>query len=368
MSDRRKLTDAEQLDWLRLLRSERIGPTTFIQLLQRFGSAAAALTALPDLARRGGRGALRICSHETARVEIERLAALGTRLIGRFEPDYPEALAALDDAPPLLAVRGEADLLGRRIIAIVGARNASANGVRFAHQLAGELGAAGFVVISGLARGIDAAAHRGSLKSGTIAVMAGGIDVVYPPENQSLYDEIIAHGVAVSEMPPGLVPQARHFPQRNRIVSGLAHGVVVVEAALKSGSLITARLALEQGREVFAVPGSPLDPRARGSNDLLRHGATLVETAEDVLRSLDQMAARHAAPPSAPTEFMAPEAGPDVDSALPKVLEKLSPAPTQVDEIIRQCQLPAPVVHTVLLELELGGRLIRHPGSKVSII
>lgn len=368
MSARALLTDPERRDWLRLMRSERVGPISFFQLLKRFGSAAAALEALPELARRGGRSALKVASVAAVDRELERLAALDTRLIGRFEPDYPEALAALDDAPPLLAVRGNTTLLRRRMIAIVGARNASANGMRLARQLAADLGAAGLIVVSGLARGIDAAAHRGALPSGTVAVMAGGVAVIYPAENTALFEEVVAHGVVVSEMPPDFEPQARHFPQRNRIVSGLAVGAVVVEAALKSGSLITARLALEQGREVFAVPGSPLDPRARGSNDLLRRGAVLTESAEDVLSGLG-VAAAPSPKPLPPQQFDGPAASEfEVDSALPKVVEKLGPAPTQVDEIVRQCQLPAAAVHMVLLELELAGRLARHPGNMVSLI
>jgi DNA processing protein len=366
VAGRRALTDAERRDWLRLIRSERVGPITFFQLLKRFGSAAAALEALPELAQRGGRTRLKICDVAAADRELDRLAALGARFIGRFEPDYPEALAAVEDAPPLLSVRGRADLLQRRVVGIVGARNASANGVRLARQLAADLGATGFVVASGLARGIDAAAHRGALASGTVAVMAGGVDTIYPPENTGLFEEIVAQGAVVSEMPPGLEPQARHFPQRNRIVSGLSLGVVVVEAALKSGSLITARLALEQGRDVFAVPGSPLDPRARGSNDLLRRGAILTESAEDVLQELGQT---QATPVKSLIENESKPAAPapvDVDSALPKVLEKLGPTPTQVDEIVRQCQLPTAVVHMAILELELAGRLVRHPGNMVS--
>jgi DNA processing protein len=353
------------LDWLRLMRTERVGPITFFQLLSRFGSAAAALDALPELAQRGGRKTLKVYNVDAAKEEIARLKVLGAQLLGRFEPGYPESLAALDDAPPLLCVRGNAELLGGRIVAIVGARNASANGVRLARQLASELGSAGLIVVSGLARGIDAAAHRGALATGTIGVMAGGVDVIYPAENTALYDEIAGQGVLVSEMPPGFQPQARHFPQRNRIVSGLASGVIVVEAAMKSGSLITARLALNQGRDVFAVPGSPLDPRARGSNDLLRNGATLTETAEDVLRSLAPAFHR---PPSQVSE--PPPLAIDFEEKIvtPKVLDKLGPTPTQVDEIIRQCQLPPAVVHSVLLELELGGRLTRHPGNMVSII
>lgn len=365
MSTNRPLSDRERLDWLRLIRSDNVGPITFGQLLRRFGSAAEALAALPDLARRGGRKSLRVGAQDAAEAEIEKLHAVDARLIARCEPDYPPALAALDDAPPLLSVRGRIEILSRRSIGIVGARNASANGIRFARQLAGELGGAGLSVVSGLARGIDAAAHRGALGTGTVAVLAGGVDVVYPAENQGLYEEIIAQGAVISEMPPGLQPQARHFPQRNRIVAGMSLGVVVVEAALKSGSLITARLALEYGREVFAVPGSPLDPRAKGSNDLLRQGATLTESAEDVVQALGAPAG--IAPVTAPGAAPQPTDS-DIESALGKVLEKLGPTPTPVDEIIRQCHLPPPVIHMALLELELAGRLTRHPGNLVSLI
>jgi DNA processing protein len=365
LSTGRPLSDRERLDWLRLIRSDNVGPVTFGQLLHRFGSAAEALAALPDLARRGGRKSLRVSTQETAEAELEKLQAVDARLIARCEPGYPPALAALDDAPPLLAVRGRIEILTRRTVGIVGARNASANGIRLARQLAGELGGAGLGVVSGLARGIDAAAHRGSLATGTVAVLAGGVDIVYPVENQGLYEEIVAQGAVISEMPPGLQPQARHFPQRNRIVAGMALGVVVVEAALKSGSLITARLAGEYGRDVFAVPGSPLDPRAKGSNDLLRQGAILTESADDVVQALGVPAGMAAMP--------APEPAPqptdlDIESALAKVLEKLGPAPTPVDEIIRQCHVPASVVHMALLELELAGRLTRYPGNLVSII
>lgn len=370
MSDpRRTLSDAERRDWLRLIRTENVGPITFYQLLRRFGSAAAALDALPDLARRGGRKApARIASISDVEAELERAAKLGARLIARGEPGYPSALAAIDDAPPLLFVRGRAEALTRRMVAIVGARNASANGVRFARQLATDLGKAGLLVISGLARGIDTGAHVGGLASGTVAVMAGGVDVIYPPENEGLYREILKDGAVVSEMPPGLSPQARHFPRRNRIVSGMSVGVVVVEAALNSGSLITARLALEQGRDVFAVPGSPFDPRARGTNGLIRQGATLTESAEDVLAGLGHAAQPlEAAPPRLPERDLA-EALPDkeVDSARSRVLEKLGASPVPVDEIVRQCQLAPSVVLTVLLELELAGRLTRHPGNQVS--
>jgi DNA processing protein len=364
LSTSQPLSDRERLDWLRLIRSDNVGPVTFGQLLRRFGSAAEALAALPDLARRGGRKTLHVCSADAAEAEIDKLAAADARLIARCEAEYPPGLTAVDDAPPLLAVRGQIEILRQRSVGMVGARNASANGIRFARQLATELGASGLAVVSGLARGIDAAAHRGSLVTGTVGVLAGGVDIVYPAENQGLYEEIVARGAVVSEMPPGLQPQARHFPQRNRIVAGMALGVVVVEAALKSGSLITARLALEYGREVFAVPGSPLDPRARGSNDLLRQGAVLTESADDVIQALGAPAGMG----PMPTPAAAPQpADSDIESALSAVLEKLGPAPTPVDELIRQCHLPPPVIHMALLELELAGRLTRHPGNLVSL-
>ena len=364
------LTDRERRDRLRLIRSEGVGPVTFFQLLSRFGNATAAIEALPDLARRGGRASPpRIRSAAEAEAEIEGVSRLGARLVAQGEPEYPHALAAIEDAPPLLCVRGRLDALQRRMVAVVGARNASANGVRFARQLAAELGEAGLVVVSGLARGIDTAAHRGALASGTVAVMAGGVDVIYPPENDGLYAEILEAGAIASEMPPGLKPTERHFPRRNRIVSGMAVGVVVVEAAMRSGSLITARLAGEQGREVFAVPGSPLDPRARGSNNLIRQGAILVESAADVLEALGG-AIRAPAERSAPrleaplAEALPAEAG--LLTAHEQVAAKLGPSPVPVDEIVRQCQLAPAVVLTILLELELAGRLTRHPGNQVS--
>lgn len=283
----RELNPSEKLDWLRLIRTENVGPVTFYQLLRRFGSAAAALEALPGLARTGGRRApLALFPRAAAERELARLAEAGARLLAWGEPDYPEALAAVDDAPPLVALRGRAELLHRPIIAIVGARNASANGRRLARDFAGELGRHGFCIASGLARGIDAAAHTGALAIGTVAVLAGGVDIVYPEENAELYAAIAEHGAVIAEPAIGTEPQARHFPRRNRIISGLSLGVLVVEAAARSGSLITARFALEQGREVFAVPGSPLDPRCRGSNDLIRRGATLAETIDDILPQL----------------------------------------------------------------------------------
>jgi len=360
------LSDSERIDWLRLARTPNVGPATFAQLLARFGSAAAALAEVPGLARRGG-GALTVPDKEEVRRELDTLAGLGGRLIACIEPDFPPGLAALDVPPPAIAVLGHAVLLRREMIAMVGARNASALGRKLAQRLAADLGAAGLVVVSGMARGIDAAAHEGALGTGTCAVVAGGIDVIYPSENAWLYDRLKAEGVIVSEMPLGEPPQARHFPRRNRIVSGLARGVVVVEAAESSGSLITANFALEQNREVFAVPGSPLDPRAKGTNRLLRQGATLTETAEDVLAVLRPILGgefREAAhgPDASPQELSESE----IDRVRIAVLEALGPAPVRVDELIRLCGSPAPTVLAVLLELELAGKLARHPGNQVS--
>ncbi|MGH7090654.1 MAG: DNA-processing protein DprA, partial [Stellaceae bacterium] len=293
------------------------------------------------------------------------------QLVAWGEPLYPAALAAVEDAPPLLSVLGRADLLSRHAIAVVGARNASANGRRFARDIASQLGAERLVVVSGLARGIDAAAHQGALATGTAAVIAGGLDIVYPEENRELQQAIATEGVLVAEMPIGMVPQARHFPRRNRIISGLSLGVLVVEAAVRSGALITSRYALEQGREVFAVPGSPLDPRSRGTNDLIRNGARLVETAADILDELAPIlteppgerrrAAFAAAAASAPGEH-------EIEGAQAQLLPLLSPTPLPVDELVRQCQLPPALVVTALLELELAGRVERQPGNQVALL
>lgn len=368
----RPLSAAERLDWLRLIRSENVGPRTFARLLARFGSAAAALDALPGLARQGGaRRPIRVCPKADAERETAATARLGARLLGWREPGYPAWLAALEDAPPLLCVLGDPSVLAKPMVAMVGARNASLNGRNFARRLAADLGRAGYVVASGMARGVDTAAHQGALASGTVAVLAGGVDVVYPPENEPLWREIREAGAVVSEMPVGTQPQASHFPRRNRIISGLSLGVVVVEAAARSGSLITARFAAEQGREVFAVPGSPLDPRAAGPNDLIRNGAVLTEGAGDVLDVLGDLLRRPLAEPER-TDFRAAAAVQPGESELVQaralVAEALGPAPVTVDEIIRQCQLSPSMVSWVLLELELAGRLERHPGNRVSLL
>ena len=364
----RHLEPDERLAWLRLIRSENVGPVVFRQLIDRFGSAEETLYALPDLARRvGRRRPIKLCPREAAERELAVLEENDAIPLAMVEPGYPPTLAQLDDAPPIVIVRGDLSLLQRKTVAVVGARNASASGRRLARDLAMDLGAAGFVIASGMARGIDAAAHEGALESGTAAVLAGGVDVIYPPDNEELYGRLAARGVILSEMPLGTVPQARHFPRRNRLISGMSRGVLVVEAARRSGSLITARYALEQGREVFAVPGSPLDPRARGCNDLLRQGATLVETADDVvqvlegmIRSLDPAPIRR----NLPAESQARPGEPEVASGHGIVEELLGPVPVTVDELVRQCHLSPAVVNTVLLELELAGRAERHPGNR----
>ncbi len=370
----RQLSDQERLDWLRLIRSDNVGPATFYHLMRHFGSAAAAIDGLPGLARRGGRD-LRLCKPEEAAAEQERTHDAGARLVAAIEPGYPAPLAAVEDAPPVIAVLGHSGMFDRPVVGIVGARNASTNGKRFAEQMAAELGEAGFTIVSGLARGVDAAAHQGALGTGTIAVMAGGVDVCYPPDNSRLYDEIVQQGALISEQPAGLHPQGRHFPRRNRLISGLSLGVVVVEAAMRSGSLITARMALEQGREVFAVPGSPLDPRCRGTNNLLRQGAALTESAADVLAALGNQGSdrlrrgftEHLGDIfDAPRTVAAPAT--DLEEARRSVEEFLSPSPTMVDELIRDSQMSPASVATVLLELELAGRLERLPGNRVALI
>jgi DNA processing protein len=361
------LAESERRAWLRLARTQNVGPVTFAQLIERFGTARDALKEVPRLARRGGGEVPRMPSDDDAASELAALAKIGGRMIASCESDYPRGLKAAEPPPPIVSVLGHATLLGREMIAMVGARNASALGRKLAQILARDLAQAGLVVVSGMARGIDAAAHEGALEKGTCAVVAGGVDIVYPPENQDLYERIRAEGCIVSEMPLGRTPQARHFPRRNRIISGLARGVVVVEAAESSGSLITANFALEQGREVFAVPGSPLDPRARGTNRLLREGATLVETADDVLAGLRPILGQDFAEPG--SECTLPPGQPDeadADRIRARVEEALGPSPVAVDEIVRLTGAPVAAVLTILLELELAGRIARHPGNQVS--
>lgn len=362
------LTDEQRIDWLRLIRSANVGPRTFQTLVNHCGSARAALDRLPELARRGGAsGAPRICSPADAEREIKAAAAIGVSLVALSEPDYPLRLRMIDDAPPLLAVRGQPSALAMSLIAIVGARNASAAGVKFAERIARELGEAGFGIASGLARGIDAGAHRASLKTGTIAALAGGHDRIYPPEHGPLAESILATGALISEMPLGWEPRARDFPRRNRLISGLSLGVVVIEAARRSGSLITARMALEQGREVFAVPGSPLDPRCEGSNGLLKQGATLVTEVTDVTAVLEPILGRPMElsidEPEAPAPHPEPESG-----ERKRIVSLLGPTPVGIDDLVRLSGSSPAVVRTVLLELELAGRLERHGGGLVSLL
>jgi DNA processing protein len=357
----------ERRAWLRLARTENVGPVTFRNLIARFGNASAALDALPRLASRGGGKNFVLTDESDAAREMEALAKLGGRLIAACESDYPQGLKALEAPPPVISVLGHPHLLKKEMIAIVGARNASALARKFADSLSRELGFAGLVVVSGLARGIDTAAHEAALAVGTVAVLAGGVDVIYPPENEKLHAAIKNQGVIVSEMRLGEAPQARHFPRRNRIISGLARGVVVVEAAEKSGSLITAQCALDQGREIFAVPGSPLDPRARGTNGLIRNGATLVQGVEDILEVLRPILACGFCEPDleqGPVPMAALDA--EADRIRAAVEEALGPAPVEIDELIRQLRVPAAAMLTVILELELAGRCVRHPGNRVS--
>lgn len=369
LNSRQTLSDSERRDWLRLSRAENVGPITFRQLLRRFGSAKAALEALPAMAAQGGKRSFKIPATSQIDDEIARTHKLGAKITAVCEPDYPESLGAIEDAPPLITTRGTISLLHKRAIGIVGARNASLNGRKLAEMLARDLGKEGIVVASGLARGIDAAAHNGSVASGTVAVLAGGVDVVYPEENRALYSQIAEQGCIISDQPLGLEPFAKLFPRRNRIISGLSLGIVVVEAAMQSGSLITARMALEQGREVFAVPGSPLDPRCTGTNDLLRQGATLTENAADILQHIHKQPHGLFEPPVPP--FDEPLASMDesqLAAARSKLLECLSPSPVAIDELLRQTGMAAPVVLTVLLELELAGRIERQAGQKVALV
>jgi len=350
---------------LRLLRTPGIGPVSYRQLIARFGGAAAALDALPALARRGG-GAPPVPPPVAAIArEQATVARLGARYLFLGDAGYPTLLATIGDAPPALIVRGDPALLAVPLrVAIVGARNASAAACRFARLLAHDLAAAGVLVVSGLARGIDTAAHVGAMPR-TVAVVASGIDIVFPPENAALQEQVAGEGLLIAEQPPGTEPRARHFPYRNRIIAGLTLGTVVVEAAPRSGSLITARLAIEAGREVMAVPGSPLDPRAQGCNQLIRDGATLVQSAADILEQLRPIDPRGVRSP--PPDFAAPPPADASDAERRRVTGLLGPVPVAVDELIRQSDAAPAAVQTILLELELAGRLERHAGGRVSL-
>ena len=367
-----RLGDEQRLDWLRLIRSQNVGPRTFRALINHYGGARSALAALPSLARRGGAdAAMKICSLAEAEREMAAANKLGVDFVALGEVAYPARLQMIDDAPPLIAVRGHAAVLTQPMVAVVGSRNASGAGLKFTQQIARELGEAGIAVTSGLARGIDAAAHHASLATGTVAVLAGGHDRIYPSEHTALLEALLPSGAAISEMPFGWEPRARDFPRRNRLISGLSLGVVIVEAAKRSGSLITARFALEQGREVFAVPGSPLDPRAEGTNGLIKQGATPVtETADiiSVLRPIVEQKERPAREPqSTSAEGGAAETVEPAPDERARIVGLLGPAPIQIDDLIRLSKSSPAVVRMVLLELEIAGRLERHGGGLVSL-
>lgn len=377
-SARRKgiaLTDRQRIAWLRLIRSDNVGPATFRDLINHFGSAEAALDALPELSRRGGSTrAIRIATIADAEREIETAHRFGARFVGIGEPDYPAALRQIDAAPPLIAAKGDLGVANLPSVGMVGSRNASISGAKFAAMMAREIGRAGYSIVSGLARGIDAAAHRASLETGTIAAMAGGLDQPYPPENIDLLDQICSgRGLAISEMPFGWEPRARDFPRRNRLIAGVALGVVVIEAAARSGSLITARLAGEFGRLVFAVPGSPLDPRCEGTNGLLKDGATVTTKPQDVLQALapiselDLFSASEADEPGRDDGGERPLAPPPNDDERLVIIQALGPTPVEIDDIIRHTGLAASSVYLVLLELDIAGRLERHAGGFVSL-
>lgn len=365
------LASENPVDVLRLIRSENVGPATFFHLVKFCGSVKRALEMAPDMAQRGGRKKpIRICSEKDAEKEAELIKRNGAKLVVYGSPDYPALLLQANDAPPLLSIKGHTHIMQKPMISVVGARNASTAGISFARKIARELGEAGFTVVSGLARGIDTAAHSASLATGTVAVIAGGIDTIYPPENEKLYHELADMGCIVSEMPFGSQPLARSFPARNRIIAGMAQGMVIVEASLKSGSLISAQCAADYARDVFAVPGSPLDPRCQGTNKLIKEGALLTESAADVINHYrhathrlpfgESDAEQYASSASMPSES-------ELNAVRTDVLEKLSPTPVTIDELIVTCDKPASYVLAVLLEYELAGKVERHAGGRVSL-
>ncbi|GHC81881.1 DNA-processing protein DprA [Novosphingobium pokkalii] len=366
------LSSDEALARLRLLRSPNVGPVSYYQLLRRFGHAGAAIEALPGLAARGG-APYRPAEASRIAAEAAKVRALGGRYLFHDSPHYPALLGQTDTPPPILTMLGDAALLARPAVALVGARNASAGAMRLAREFGAALAGAGFAVVSGLARGVDAAAHTGALLpgaaaagGGTIGVIAGGLDSIYPPENAALQARIVAEGVLLAEMPPGTEPQARHFPRRNRIIAGLCAGTVVVEAAPKSGSLITARLAAEAGREIMAIPGSPLDTRSQGCNQLIRDGAILVQGPADVIELLESFTGTPRSTFHEPAPAPAFDSVPDSDEPA-DIVSLLGTAPVAVDEIVRLSGAPAGSVQLALIELELAGRLIRHAGGRVSL-
>lgn len=366
------LAEAKPVDVLRLIRSENVGAITFFQLIRRYGTPAKALEALPELAKRGGmRRAIQVASLPLVETELQKATAFGAKLILYGQPDYPDLLHQVHDAPPLLMLRGSPSLWRkRRCLAVVGSRNASAAGCSLTRKLARDCGEMGFTIVSGLARGIDAAAHQGSLTSGTVGVIAGGIDNIYPPENRPLYDQLAETGAILSEQPFGSAPISRSFPSRNRIIAGMCEGLLVVEAAPKSGSLISATYALEYGREVMAIPGSPLDPRSQGTNGLIKQGAQLIETAEDIFRALQSPTHQALAEVEAPSFSDVPIKEPsesELNEARNILLKKLSPVPIQMDILARETGIPIALIQSILLELELAGRLTRSPGGKIAL-
>ncbi|WP_027486211.1 DNA-processing protein DprA [Allorhizobium undicola] len=368
-----RLTERQRIAWLRLIRSDNVGPATFRDLINNFGTAERALEALPELSKRGGAAKpVRIATRQEVERELEFAEKFGASFVGIGEPDYPAALRQIDAAPPLLAMKGDLKLAQRPSIGIVGSRNASISGVKMANLLARDCGAAGYAITSGLARGIDAAAHAASLATGTIAALAGGLDQPYPPENIDLLHDIWdGKGIAVSEMPFGWEPRARDFPRRNRLIAGISLGVVVIEAAQRSGSLITARLAADFGRLVFAVPGSPLDPRCHGTNGLLKNGATITTEPRDVLEALSPLSNIDLFSPPQVEEPAYEESEtwhePPDENERSRVVNALGPTPVEVDDIIRHTGLSASAVYLVLLELDIAGRLHRHAGGLVSL-
>ena len=363
-------TEDDRVSWLRLLRSSRVGPATFLRLMAEHGTAAAALEALPAVARAAGVTDYTPCPISVAEAELRAGQAIGAQMLCLGDAAYPSILADIPDAPPILWIIGNPAILGRPMLALVGARNASSLGTRMARGLAHDLGQAGFVIVSGLARGIDTAAHAATLQSGTLAVLAGGVDVLYPADNAALAHDITAHGLRISEQPMGLVPQARHFPRRNRIISGLVQAVVVVEAAAKSGSLITARCALDQGRDVMAVPGHPFDARSSGCNMLIRDGARLVRNAADVIEGLTPPEPARAPRPASPAQPAPPVSDArslrDTAALHGLILDRLGPSPLAEDQLIRDLDSPAHQVAPALVTLELEGRIQRQAGGLLS--
>jgi DNA processing protein len=357
--------DKDKLFWLRLIRSEKVGPITFWQLLNRYGTAEQALGALSNLIKQGNQK-YRLATEAEADKELKANKKGGFTLLPAYDPSFPQMLRTLPDCPPFISVYGQLGILNQPTLGIVGARNSSLNGRQFAQKLAVDLGKAGWKIASGLARGIDKFAHQGALPYGTIAVIAGGVDIIYPPEHKDLYHAIAETGAVISEMPLSFFPGAKHFPRRNRLISGLSRGVIIIEAAMKSGSLITARTTLEQGRELFAVPGSPLDPRCRGTNNLIRQGAGLVESADDVLSMMEG--------PCVPclrdeaTKPFVPPLDLNWETLEKDVFQDLSPTPTCLDAILERHAVPPQTILTLMLEWELQGRIQRHPGNMVSVV